>query len=90
MRVRIALLALLVAQLAAGATLNEAKTALDLALDRLDEQDRFNIIQSNPVTISLFIDAQPATPGAIAQAKHWVQALPASGGTVTLVVRARS
>jgi Ca-activated chloride channel family protein len=65
----------------AGTSLNEAKNALQLALDRLSPQDRFNVIEFNSVTHVMFTQPRPATPDVVAQAKHWVDRLQATGGT---------
>ena len=67
-----------------GASLDEAKAALQLAIDRLDSRDRFNIIEFNSVTRELFSEAQPVTADAIANAKQWVARLKADGGTEIL------
>ncbi len=67
-----------------GTSITEAKAALQLALDRLDAQDRFNVIEFNSVTHTLFNDVQPATAQSIAQAKEWVERLRADGGTEIL------
>jgi Ca-activated chloride channel family protein len=67
-----------------GTSLSEAKEALLLALDRLEPHDRFNVIEFNSVTNSLFNGAQPATPEGVTRAKQWVQRLNANGGTEIL------
>jgi Ca-activated chloride channel family protein len=67
-----------------GTSINEAKHALLLALDRLQSGDRFNVIEFNSVTHILFDDAQPATSDAISRAKTWVNDLHANGGTEIL------
>ena len=67
-----------------GTSIREAKAALQLALDRLDSHDRFNVIEFNSVTHTLFNDVQPATPQTIAEAKAWVEKLVANGGTEML------
>ena len=68
----------------AGTSLNEAKGALALALDRIEPGDRFNVIEFNSITRTLFNDVQPATPQAVAQAKQWVDNLQSEGGTEML------
>jgi Ca-activated chloride channel family protein len=67
-----------------GTSINEAKNALLLALDRLQPGDRFNVIEFNSTTEMLFDTAQPATSDAISRAKAWVNALHANGGTEIL------
>lgn len=67
-----------------GTSINEAKNALLMALDRLQPSDRFNVIEFNSVTHMLFDTAQPATSDAISRAKAWVDALNANGGTEIL------
>jgi Ca-activated chloride channel homolog len=67
-----------------GTSINEAKNALLLALDRLSVGDRFNVIEFNSGTTMLFGNAQVATPDAVARAKAWVNALRAQGGTEIL------
>lgn len=67
-----------------GTSINEAKNALQLALDHLQPGDRFNVIEFNSATRMLFEDAQPATSEAVAQAKSWVNDLHANGGTEIL------
>ncbi len=64
-----------------GSSILQAKQALIQALDTLTERDRFNVLEFNSATRTLFPDALAATPGNIAQAKAWVQALRARGGT---------
>jgi Ca-activated chloride channel family protein len=67
-----------------GPSIDEAKAALQLAIDRLDSGDTFNIIEFNSVTHQLFNSAQPVTSASIAQAKEWVARLNADGGTEIL------
>jgi Ca-activated chloride channel homolog len=65
----------------AGTSLNEAKNALQLALDRLSPQDRFNVIEFNSVTHVMFTQPRQASPDVVAQAKQWVGRLQSTGGT---------
>jgi Ca-activated chloride channel family protein len=65
----------------AGASIEQAKAALDLALARLTPVDSFNVIQFNSWTASVFPSTQPATPANLAQARHYVAGLRAQGGT---------
>ena len=65
----------------AGTSLNEAKSALQLAIDRLSPQDRFNIIEFNSVTRVMFDSARNASSDNVQEAKRWVDALQSDGGT---------
>ncbi len=65
----------------AGESIRQAKSALKLALSRLKPGDRFNIIQFNSVFESLFQFPQPFSHQSIRQAKIYVDALIADGGT---------
>ncbi len=64
-----------------GPSIDEAKRALTLALEKLSPRDRFNVIEFNSVTHVLFDAARPSTPDALSQAKEWVGNLEANGGT---------
>jgi Ca-activated chloride channel family protein len=64
-----------------GASIREAKAALDLALTRLDPQDSFNVIEFNSYTRALFPASLPATAGNVDTAREWVAALESTGGT---------
>lgn len=68
----------------AGASIVQAKTALKLAIDRLQSHDSFNVVQFNNVASALFGAAQPATPEAVRKAHVFVDALSANGGTEML------
>ena len=65
----------------AGTSLDEAKSALQLAIDRLSPQDRFNVIEFNSDTHVLFDSARNASRDNVAEAKTWVDALRSDGGT---------
>ncbi len=65
----------------AGSPMEQAKSAVQFALDRLGPGDRFNVIEFNSVTHALFAGALPATPANIAEARKWVGRLRATGGT---------
>jgi Ca-activated chloride channel homolog len=69
----------------AGPSLDEAKRALSLALGKLSSRDRFNVIEFNSITRSLFEEAQQATPAAVDRAKEWVGNLRSDGGTEMLL-----
>lgn len=64
-----------------GLSIEQARRALLLALDRLRPGERFNVIQFNSTTDSLFPSAQPVLPGTLALARSWVGGLTANGGT---------
>lgn len=64
-----------------GTSIDQAKRALALALDGLRPADRFNVIQFNSVTSTLFPDSVDATISNISTAKRFVGALNANGGT---------
>ncbi len=67
-----------------GTSIEQAKAALLLALNRLTTQDRFNVIQFNSVTHVLFSQAQPVKPETLRKAVHYVEQLKANGGTEIL------
>ena len=67
-----------------GASMDQAKAALKLALVRLKPADTFNIIQFNSVTDSVFATAQPASAVNVAFANRYVDRLRAGGGTEML------
>jgi len=64
-----------------GTSLRQAAQALTVALDGLKPGDRFNIVQFNSVTSSLFRASVDATAGNIGIAKRYVMGLSANGGT---------
>jgi Ca-activated chloride channel family protein len=64
-----------------GASIEQAKEALAMALDTLTERDRFNVVEFNSVTRPLFPGALAATRENVRHAKEWVRALKAGGGT---------
>ena len=65
----------------AGTSMPQAKAALLLALQRLKDDDSFNIIQFNSATESLFPRAQPVNRNTLARAVRYVRGLRAGGGT---------
>ena len=67
-----------------GTSIREAKAALQMAIDRLSPQDRFNVIEFNSDTQVLFDRARDASPDNIELARKWVDALHAGGGTEML------
>ena len=64
-----------------GSSIEQAKSSLQLALTRLNPGDRFNVIQFNSFTHSLFQHPEPMTPSSIMIAKQYIDDLKASGGT---------
>lgn len=64
-----------------GTSIAQAKASLQLALARLQPQDRFNIIEFNSRHRPLFIQAESAGASELAQARQFVQRLKAEGGT---------
>src|SRR6266852_2559094 len=67
-----------------GPSIDAAKSALLLAIDHLDLSDTFNIIEFNSYTHVLWTDARSATSGNVVEAKRFVSALQANGGTEML------
>ena len=64
-----------------GHSIQQARQALALAIDRLRPSDRFGVIQFNSVTEALWDEVRPATPANRAAARDWVEELQANGGT---------
>jgi Ca-activated chloride channel family protein len=64
-----------------GTSIAQAREALELAVDGLAPEDRFNIIEFNSRAKALFRDAKPATRENKAEARGWVRGLRAQGGT---------
>jgi Ca-activated chloride channel family protein len=64
-----------------GASIQQARLALEHALGTLTPRDRFNVVEFNSETRPLFADAMPATRGNVQEALRWVRALRARGGT---------
>ncbi|HEY3065703.1 MAG TPA: marine proteobacterial sortase target protein [Methylomirabilota bacterium] len=73
-----------------GTSLDQAKAALGLAVGRLTDADRFNVIQFNSVTDGVFAEPRAATAGNRAVALRYVSGLRANGGTVMLPALARA
>jgi Ca-activated chloride channel family protein len=67
-----------------GASIEQAKAALRLALLRLRPQDRFNIIQFNSIMHALFAGPVPVTKENLDKAVRYVNGLQAQGGTEML------
>ena len=68
----------------AGASIEQAKAALKLALARLGTGDTFNVIRFDHTMSTLFFEARDATKPNLAAAVRWVDAIRAQGGTVML------
>ncbi|MBI3528102.1 MAG: marine proteobacterial sortase target protein [Betaproteobacteria bacterium] len=64
-----------------GASLEQARKALHLALRQLTREDRFNVIQFNSVTDTLFASPREANEKNLEAARHYVDKLHATGGT---------
>jgi len=64
-----------------GASINQARTALQLGVQRLQPSDRFNIIEFNDQPRSLFGSAVAANSDNLRRANRWIQSLYAGGGT---------
>jgi Ca-activated chloride channel family protein len=65
----------------AGTSIVQAREALKLAISRLRERDRFNVIEFNSTATKLFEHAQVANAQYRAEAIHFVSSLNANGGT---------
>ena len=67
-----------------GASIEQAKAALKLALDRLQPGDTFNVIRFNHTTDAVFSTAQAATAANLATATRYVGRIKADGGSEML------
>ncbi len=67
-----------------GASIEQAKAALTLALTRLLPGDRFNVIQFNDQPSALFRAARPVERSSLKKALRYVGGLEAEGGTEIL------
>lgn len=65
----------------AGQSIGQARASLLRGLDTLSPDDRFNVIQFNSQTHSLFMQAVPANGQNLARARRYVEGLSANGGT---------
>ncbi len=65
-----------------GPSMEQAKAALQLAIDRLGREDRFNVIRFESHTFALFKEPRPADDETRELAKQAVDMLVASGGTM--------
>ena len=64
-----------------GVSITQAREAMLLALDRLREGDRFNIIEFNSATRALFTAPMPVDRATLDAARGFVRGLRAQGGT---------
>ncbi len=64
-----------------GASIDQAKSALKIAVRRLGKNDRFNIIQFNDKTSALFGTERAASEDNLKVACRYINALEANGGT---------
>jgi Ca-activated chloride channel homolog len=67
-----------------GESIAQARSALRLALRKLQPQDRFNVIQFNSTTSALFAGSVAANSQNIQRALNYVSGLEAEGGTEML------
>jgi Ca-activated chloride channel homolog len=67
-----------------GTSLDQARRALGLGLQRLQPGDWFNVIQFNSTASALFPANVPADAGHLAQAQSYVAGLQSTGGTEML------
>lgn len=65
----------------AGESIRQARQALLRGLETLGPDDRFNVIQFNSQTHTLYMEPVPASANNIARARRYVQGLNANGGT---------
>ncbi len=64
-----------------GTSIDQAKQSLQLALDNLQRNDKFNIIEFNSDYDMLFRNSEKASTRNLRRARQYVSALEASGGT---------
>ena len=64
-----------------GPSIQQARAALVLAIDRLRPGDRFNVIRFSDSMEPLFDVPRPLTPSTRRRAHSWVEGLKAGGGT---------
>ena len=64
-----------------GVSIQQARSSLLTALNRLRPNDRFNLIEFNSTHTTLFDEAQLVSPQSIAKAKAFIRTLRAQGGT---------
>jgi Ca-activated chloride channel family protein len=64
-----------------GASMDQARQALELALETLTERDLFNVVEFNSVTRPLERASIPVNTANLQRARAWVRKLRADGGT---------
>ncbi|SDU25692.1 marine proteobacterial sortase target protein [Halopseudomonas salegens] len=69
-----------------GERMRQARQSLIHALGRLQPDDRFNVLEFNHQHSLLFRQPMPATSDHLAEARDWITALQAGGGTEMLPV----
>jgi len=69
-----------------GERIRQARRSVVHALDRLQPEDRFNVLEFNSEYSMLYREPQQANAANLHDARRWVQGLPASGGTEMLPV----
>ena len=67
-----------------GTSIVQAKAAMKYALDQLKAGDKFNIVQFNSTSNSLFEQTMDFSPATLRKAKNFIQRLSATGGTEML------
>ena len=67
-----------------GTSIVQAKAAMKYALDQLKAGDKFNIVQFNSTSNSLFEQTMDFSPATLSKAKNFIQRLSATGGTEML------
>ena len=67
-----------------GTSIEQAKSALQLALDRLKPSDKFNLIWFNSVAKKMYFSARFASNDNVQQAQQFVDSIQANGGTEML------
>ena len=67
-----------------GTSIEQARSALLMAVERLQPDDWFNVIQFNSATEALFPTSVRAHQGAVEEAQRYVKQLGAEGGTQML------
>jgi Ca-activated chloride channel homolog len=66
----------------AGSSIRQAKRALATALAQLDLRDRFNLIQFNSLTTSLYAQPVSVTATTLREGRDYIDRLNAAGGTM--------
>lgn len=67
-----------------GTSIDQARQALLLALDKLQPTDRLNVIRFSDSVSSAFPESVPASSDAVQKARRFVSGLQANGGTTML------